>query len=135
MCCNMAAAHSQRYAVFEQLSRTHGIACFPPESVSVEAIVLAIGSIIGFGEVRAASRMNKRVIVSVSDEEHVALIAQQGLSLDSGHFVMVYPLDTSAQKVVISNVLPFLSSNVILTALQHYGHCVPPNNAPFGLER
>ena len=92
----------------------------------MEAIVLAIGNIIGFGEVRAASRMNKRVIVFVSDEDHIALIVQQGLSLDSGHFVMTYPFDTPAQKVVISNVPPFLSSNVILKALQRYGHYVPP---------
>ena len=92
----------------------------------MEAVVLAIGSIIGFGEVRAVSRMNKRVIVFVSDEEHVALIVQQGLSLNSGHFVMTYPFDTPAQKVVISNVPPFLSSNVILKTLQRYGHCVSP---------
>ena len=91
----------------------------------MEVIVLEIGNIIGFDEVRAASRMNKRVIVYVSDEEHVALIVQQGLSLDSGHFVMTYPFDTPAQKVVISNVLPFLSSDIILKALQHYGPACP----------
>ena len=90
----------------------------------MEAIVLAIGNIIGFGEeVRAASRMNKRVIVFVSDEEHIAFIIQQGLSLDSGHFVMMYPSDTPAQKVVISNVPPFLITMDIVC---------PPNNAPSG---
>ena len=129
----MAAARSQRYAAFERLSLKNSIECSPPEGVSVEAIVLAIGNIIGFDKVRTASRMNKRVIVFVSDEEHVTLIVQQGLSLDSGHFVMTYPLDTPAQKVVISNVPPFLSGDLILKALQRYGHCVPSNNAPFGL--
>ena len=114
----MAAARLQRYVTFERLSRKNGVASSPPDGVSVEVIVLEIGNVIGFDEVRVASWMNKRVIVFVSDEEHVALIIQQGLSLDSG--------DTPAQKVVISNVPPFLSSDVILRALKRYGHCVSP---------
>jgi len=122
----MAAARSQQYAAFEHLSRKHGIACSPPEGVTVEAIVMVIGNIIGFEKVRAASRMNKRVIIFVSDEAFVAPIVEQGLALDSGTFVMAYPLDSCAQKVVISNLPPFLKNDLILSALQRYGDCVSP---------
>ena len=111
MYLNMAAARPQQYAAFEHLSRKHGIACSPPEGVTVEAIVMVIGNIIGFEKVRAASRMNKRVIIFVSDEAFVAPIVEQGLALDSGTFVMAYPLDSCAQRVVISNLPPFLKND------------------------
>uniref|UniRef100_A0A8C4Q241 CCHC-type domain-containing protein n=1 Tax=Eptatretus burgeri TaxID=7764 RepID=A0A8C4Q241_EPTBU len=122
----MAAACSQQSAAFEHLSRKHGIACSPPEGVTVEAIVMVIGNIIGFEKVRAASCMNKRVIIFVSDEAFVAPIVEQGLALDSGTFVMAYPLDCCVQRVVISNLPPFLKNDLIPSAMQRYGDCVSP---------
>ena len=55
-----------RYAAYKALTRKNGIVCVPPNEVSVDDIVSAIGNIVGFEKVRAASRMNKRVVVFVS---------------------------------------------------------------------
>jgi len=52
VCWNMAAARLQRYVTFERLSRKNGVASSPPEGVSVEVIVLEIGNVIGFDEVK-----------------------------------------------------------------------------------
>ena len=56
----MAAAHTNRYAAMENLTRKHGIVCTPPKSISMESAVLCIGNMTGMANVHAASRMNKR---------------------------------------------------------------------------
>uniref|UniRef100_UPI00358EE8F5 receptor-type tyrosine-protein phosphatase gamma-like n=1 Tax=Myxine glutinosa TaxID=7769 RepID=UPI00358EE8F5 len=52
-----------RYAAFEGLTRKHGVVCVPPNEVTVEDIVIAVGNIIGLEKIRAASRMNKRLVI------------------------------------------------------------------------
>ena len=112
------------YATFEALTRKHGVVCVPPDDVSVEDLVIATGNIVGTDKVRAASRMNKRVVIFVSSEtELVHEIVSTGLSTDDGHFVLVSPLDTPAVKVIISNAPPFLKNRTLISELSRYGYC------------
>ena len=55
----MAVAHPNRYAVFENLTRKHGLVCTPPECIAVECVVICIGNLIGMENVHAASQMSK----------------------------------------------------------------------------
>ncbi len=95
-----------RYSAFEALTRKHGVVCVPPDDVSVEDLVIATGHVVGTDKVRAASRMNKCVVIFVSETELVHEIVSTGLSTDDGHFVLVSPLDTpAAVKVIIEEEL------------------------------
>ena len=113
-----------RYSAFEALTRKHGVVCVPPDDVSVEDLVIATGNIVGTDKVRAASRMNKRVVIFVSETELVHEIVSTGLSTDDGHFVLVSPLDTPAVKVMISNAPPLLKNQTLISELSHYGPVV-----------
>jgi len=113
-----------RYSAFEALTRKHGVVCVPPDDVSVEDLVIATGNIVGTDKVRAASRMNKRVVIFVSETELVHEIVSTGLSTDDGHFVLVSTLDTPAVKVIISNAPPFLKNQMLISELSRYGPVV-----------
>ena len=78
----MAAAHTNHHAAFENLTRKHEIVCSPPEGIAVESVVLCIGNLIWMENVRAASQMSKRVIVFVANVNLVARVVEQGLVLD-----------------------------------------------------
>ena len=62
--------------------------CVLPEGVPVEDIILAVGNIIGDENIRAASCMNQKVVVFVSDDELVHDVVSAGISTESGHFMM-----------------------------------------------
>ena len=51
-------------------------------------------------------------------------MVEKGLVLDSGLFLMAYPVDTPARKVTISNIPPFLKGELIAVALAKYGTIV-----------
>ena len=72
------------YAAYEALTRKNGVVCVPPTEVSVDDIVTAIGNMVGFEKVRAASCMNKRVVVFVSDDLLVHDIVSTGISTENG---------------------------------------------------
>uniref|UniRef100_A0A8C4WZD8 CCHC-type domain-containing protein n=1 Tax=Eptatretus burgeri TaxID=7764 RepID=A0A8C4WZD8_EPTBU len=70
------------------------------------------------------SRMNKRVVIFVSETELVHEILSTGLSTDDGHFVLVSSLDTRAVKVMISNAPPFLRNQTLISERSRYGSVV-----------
>uniref|UniRef100_UPI00358FD02D dual specificity protein phosphatase 22-like n=1 Tax=Myxine glutinosa TaxID=7769 RepID=UPI00358FD02D len=82
-------ADSSRYTSLEALTRKHGIVCSPPSGIDVEAIILAVREIIGLDNVKAASRMNKRVVIFVSTVPMVAQIVEHGLFFAPDVFVQV----------------------------------------------
>ena len=112
-----------RYSAFEALTRKHGVVCVPPDDVIVEDLVIATGNVVGTDKVRAASRMNKPVVIFVSETELVHEIVSTGRSTDDGHFVLVSPLDTPAVKVIISNSPPFLKNQTLISELSRCGYC------------
>ena len=102
------------YAAYEALTRKHGTVCIPPNEVSVDDIVSAIGNMVGFEKVRAASRMNKRVVVFVSDDHLVHDIVSPGISTENGYFIFASPLATTSTKIVLSNVPPFIRNEALV---------------------
>ena len=112
-----------RYEAFDNLTRKHALVCVPPEGILTEDVVLAVRSIIGFEHVRAASRMNQKVVVFVSNENFVHDVSE-GLTTDNGVFMLASPLDTPAVKIVVSNAPPFLPNGVLLSVLCRYGTIV-----------
>uniref|UniRef100_A0A8C4Q4U6 Neuropilin 2a n=1 Tax=Eptatretus burgeri TaxID=7764 RepID=A0A8C4Q4U6_EPTBU len=100
-----------RYSAFEALTGKHGVVCVAPDDVSVEDLVIALGNIVGTDKVRAASRMNKRVVIFVSETElvheivdlgellAVTAIATQGATSQESkrfYYMTSYKLDVSA---------------------------------------
>ena len=72
-------ADSSRYTAFETLTRKHGLVCMPSSGIDAEAVILAVGEIIGLENVKAASRMNKHVVIFVSIVNMVAQVVEHGL--------------------------------------------------------
>ena len=103
-----------RYAAYEALTRKNGVVFIPPNVVSVDDIVTNIGNMVGFEKVRAASRMNKRVVVFVSDDHLVHDIVSTGISTENGCFILASPLATTSTKIVLSNVPPFIRNEALV---------------------
>ena len=57
-----------RDEMFESLTRKHAVFCFPPSEVELNDVLSAIGNIVDLHNIRAASRMNKKFVVFVSEE-------------------------------------------------------------------
>ena len=68
--------------------------CVLPEGVPVKDIILAVGNIIGDENIRAASCMNQKVVVFVSDDALVHEVVSTGIITDSSHFMMASPMPT-----------------------------------------
>ena len=68
--------------------------CVLPEGVPVEDIILAVGNIIGDENIRAASCMNQKVVVFVSDDSLVHEVVSPVITTESGHFMMASPMPT-----------------------------------------
>ena len=56
------AGESSRYASFEALNRKHGFVCIPPSEIDMEKLIVGVGEIIGIENVKAVSRMNKKIV-------------------------------------------------------------------------
>ena len=74
-------------SVYESLTRKNGVTITPPDGVSVENVVTALGELVGIENVLAASKMSQRVVVFLSEEWHVAQAVETGLSVPPDVFV------------------------------------------------
>ena len=92
--------------------------------MSVDDVVMGFGELIGLENILAASRMNQRVVLFLSEERFVAQTVESGLSLPPDLFVSVSPLDTPAVKIIISNIPPFFKCEEIISALSYFGTVV-----------
>ena len=80
------------HSMYESLTRKHGLMCDPPREVKIEDMLLAIGKIIGSYNIRAASQMNKKVVVFVSEVHMVTSVVEQGLVIHPDLFLLVSPI-------------------------------------------
>ena len=113
-----------RFEAFDNLTRKHALVCVPPEGIATEDIVLSVGKIIGNQNVRAASKMNKKIVVFVSDEKFVHDVVSSGLTTETGLFILASPMDTPSMRIVISNVPPFITNDKLMCILSRYGTVV-----------
>ena len=111
-------------SVYESLTRKNAVIVSPPDGVRVEDVVTGLGELVGFENVLAASKMNQRVVVFLSEERYVAQAVETGLSLPPDIFVNVSMLDSPAVKITLSNLPPFVKNEQILSVLKQFGTVV-----------
>lgn len=107
------------------VSLRNGFRCVPEPTASIEDVLIVVGDQVGHENINSASRMNKAVVVFLKTEQHVNQIIENGLWV-KGMFVPVTPLYAPATKVTISNVPPFIKSEVIVKELSRFGKVVSP---------
>ncbi len=76
-----------------------------------------------FSSIRSASRMNGAVVLFLDKVEKVNTIFENGVVLN-GSLIKVFPLVTPARIVLLSNVPPFISDEVLKRELPRYGQLV-----------
>lgn len=103
----------------------HGCKCMPDASVSVEDCLLAVSSVIGGANIRSASRMNKAIVLFLSETQLVDDLIESGLTIKDT-FVNVMPLSSPTKKVVLSNVPPFVRNDKLEEILERYGKLMSP---------
>ena len=108
---------------FESLSRRHAIKIGADNDISVEECSLAVGSIVGYGSVVSASRMNRSVVLFLDSVDKVNTIVEQGIVVNDT-FVNVLPLVTPARRVTLSNVPPFITDEFLERELARHGKLV-----------
>lgn len=110
---------------FSRLTLGHGCKCMPDATVSVEDCLLAMSVVVGGANIRSASRMNKAVVIFLSQSQMVDVVVESGLIIKDT-FVPVMPLSSPSRKVVLSNVPPFVKNECLEQILQRYGKIVSP---------
>lgn len=103
-----------------RLTFRHGCKCFPDSSVTVEEVLIAVSKEVGAQNIKSASRMNKAVVVFLSEVEMVDRLVEEGLVIKD-EFVSVLPLSNPSKRVVLSNVPPVASDEMLGKVLERYG--------------
>lgn len=117
---------------FEQLSRRHAIKIPVNLDISVEECSLAIGAIVGYDSVVSASRMNGSVVIFLDSTDKVSKVVATGVVINE-NLINVLPLVTPSKRVILSNVPPFISDEIISRELARYGQVVSSiKMIPFG---
>lgn len=102
------------------LSLRNGVRVASPPSSSVEQVLLAIGEQVGHGNISYASRMNKALVVFLSDQKHVSDLIGNGLTLD-GELIQVSPLAVPSTRITVSAVPPFIQNEALERELRRFG--------------
>ena len=96
----------------------------PPIEVELNDVLSAIGNIVGSHNIRAASRMNKKFVVFVSEEHMVATIVEHGLFIEPNIYLSMFALQKPTVKVNVSNIPPFIKNQDLCNQLNHFGKVV-----------
>lgn len=110
---------------FSQLTIRHGCKCMPDASVSVEDCLVAVSAAVGGVNIRSASRMNKAIVIFLSQSQMANDLIENGLTINE-MFVPVLPLSSPSKKIVLSNVPPFVKNEKLEEILVRYGKLVSP---------
>ncbi|TWW81739.1 Transposon TX1 uncharacterized 82 kDa protein ORF 1 [Takifugu flavidus] len=112
-------------ADLDKLTRRHGVKISPPDGVSVGECAMAVGDIVGHTSVKAASRMNKMVVVFVGSTDEADRLVAAGVII-RGENTPVFPLSNPARSVIVSNVPPFIKNETLLRELSRHGRIASP---------
>ena len=81
-----------RIETFESLTRKHDVECVPPSEVELNDVFSTIGYIVGSQNICAASRMNTKFVMFVSEEHMVATVVEHGLFIEPNTYLSVFAL-------------------------------------------
>lgn len=108
---------------FKNLSLRHGIKLPVGVDYSVEECSLAVGEVVGYECIKAASRMNSAVVMFLDSADKVNLVVERGIVLRNARTV-VFPLVSPAKRVTLSSLTPFISDEVLERELSRHGQIV-----------
>ncbi|KAL2076332.1 hypothetical protein ACEWY4_028084 [Coilia grayii] len=106
---------------YENLTRRHAVKI--ASTASVEVCSLAAGEVVGHENIMSASRMNNAIVLFLKSTELANMLTENGVVIN-GVFTSVVPLSTPSKKVILSNVPPFISDDVLGQSLSRYGKLV-----------
>ncbi|KAL2102369.1 hypothetical protein ACEWY4_001537 [Coilia grayii] len=112
--------HEERFGF---LTRRHGIKVDSP--FSVEETSIAVGNVIGHDKIVSASRMNRAVVLFLASVDLVDKMVESGVVIED-LLIPVLPLSSPSRKVILSNVPPFISNDILTEALSRYEKLVSP---------
>ncbi len=110
------------------ISLRNGFRCMPEDGVTVEDVLVAVGEKVGHDNISSASRMNRAVVVFLKQQQLVNQVIESGLIIKD-ELVQVTPLHNASSRVVISNVPPFISDDVLERELVRFGKIASPFRA------
>lgn len=106
---------------FSHLTRRHAVKI---DSVfGVEDCSLAVGTLIGCENILSASRMNSAVVIFVKMIELANQLVETGVEINE-IFTQVLRLSAPSKHVTLSNVLPFITNEVLAEMLSRYDKLV-----------
>jgi len=105
------------------LMRAHGIRVAPCFPRSEEEVGLAVGDVVGDDIVKSTARMNVAVVLFLDSVEKVSTVVVSGVVI-RGMQVPVAPLATTAVRVNVANVPPFIKEEVLMRELVKHGKVV-----------
>ncbi|KAI3353868.1 hypothetical protein L3Q82_005078 [Scortum barcoo] len=105
---------------FTKLTRKHGIKISAGFPCSEEDIGLAVGEKVGHSSIKSAARMNSAVVLFLDQVDKVNRVIETGVTVND-MFVPVLPLMQPANKVILSNVPPFITDEFLSRELSRQG--------------
>ena len=122
---SLVGVHVEMETPFVSLTRKHGVKISASFPCSVEECSLAAGKVVGYESVKSAARMNSAVIIFVGSIDKANTLVENGIIIKDT-YVPVVPLTTPSKKVMISNVPPFISDDILVRELSRHGKIVSP---------
>nr|CAI5849364.1 unnamed protein product [Callosobruchus analis] len=115
--------HFYKQPIEKTPSKDQAILLTAVEGVNIHDYIIAVGSIVGPKNVLFASRIsNGRICIHLSNSIHVDKIITNHKTIKiHNHDIEIRRLVTPAQRLVISNVCPSISNNIIENMLMHLG--------------
>ena len=118
-----AGVSNKGSGAFKNLTRRHGLKVPVGAEYSVEECCLAVGELVGYDSMKAASRMNSAIVIFVDTLDKVNTVVERGIVLRNTH-IGVFPLVNPAKKVILSNLPPFISNEALERELSRHGQIV-----------
>ncbi len=117
---SMTAPRSQ---VLSKLTRRHEVKV--ASAVSVEVCCLAAGEVVGHEHIVSASKLNSATVIFLNSVEKANELVETGIVVDN-LFTPVLSLSMPFKKVLLSNVPPFISDEILVRIISQYGKLVSP---------
>lgn len=87
--------------------------------------VYAVGELVGFNNIKAASRMNSTIVIFLDEVVKAEKVVERGVVINDT-FMPVFPLANPARRIMISDTPPFIKNKDLATELCHYKRIIFP---------
>jgi len=105
---------------FKLIMKQLGVKCYAHPDMSIEAWVRAMTGVVGPSAIVASSKMYGKAVFFLMAERAVHLALEKGLTV-GGTFLAVDPLEATAHRILLSNVRPYVTAELLLPHLHLLG--------------